>query len=340
MKAAVVTHYGGPDVLEIREAPIPRPAPDQVLVRVRAIGLNFADVLGRFGVYPGTPEPPFIPGLEFSGDVVAIGGTVTHFRGGERVMGYSRLGSHAEYVAVAQDYLTTMPAGMSYELGASFLVTNLSAYHGVVRLANTRKGERLLIHAGAGGVGLAVIQLGKHIGAEVFATVGSPEKMELARRHGADHVINYTTHDFEKRIRVLTHRYGVDVVMDSVGGEVFKKSWDLLAQMGRYILYGIAAVSGTGSLSKVKALKVLSFMKPIFPQNLMGANKSIFGFNLGTLRGKEEYFRETATEIQRLYELGVLKPLIGSVFPFDRIVDAHRALQTRNSVGKVVVVVG
>ncbi len=340
MKAAFVTEYGAPEVLVIRDTPIPTPSPGQILVRIRAIGLNFADIFGRFGVYPGTPKPPFIPGLEFSGDVVAVGESVTLFKGRERVMGYCRLGSHAEYVVLDQHYATTLPSTMTYEEGAAFLVTNVSAYHGIVRLANVRQGEKLLVHAAAGGVGLAAVQIGKHLGAEVFGTAGTEEKVDLVRSMGADHAINYTTTDFAAEVRRLTSEYGADVVMDSVGGEVFRKSWALLAQMGRYVLYGVSAVAGKGALSKLRVAAAYSLMVPIFPPNLMSANKGIFGFNLGTLTGKEAYFKQSVDEILPLHQSGRLKTLIGKVFPFEQIVEAHRYLQTRQSVGKVVVLVG
>ena len=340
MKAAFVTQYGGPEVLEIRETPVPVPAPKDLLVRVRAIGLNFADIFGRFGVYPGTPKPPFIPGLEFSGTVEAVGPDVLHFRPGERVMGYCRLGSHAEYVLVNENYATIVPDAMSYEEGASFLATGLSAYHGIVRLATLSPGEKILIHAAAGGVGLASVQIARDLGAEVFATAGSEEKVSFARSYGAHHVINYMQYDFAEEVLRLSGKYGVDVVMDSVGGEVFKKSWQLLAQMGRYVLFGVSAVTGKGPLSRLKAASVYTMMRPIFPPSLMGANKGIFGFNLGTLTGKEKYFREAGIELLRFYRRGVLKPVIGRIFPFEEIVEAHRFLQTRQSVGKVVVRVG
>jgi NADPH:quinone reductase-like Zn-dependent oxidoreductase len=339
MKAAIVTKYGGPEVLEIRETPTPKPAPDQILVKVRAIGLNFADVMGRFGVYPGTPQPPFILGLEFSGEVVEVGSNVTLFKGGERVMGYSRHGSHAEYVCVNESLAIELPSSMSFEDGASFLVVFLTAYHGIVRLANIRKGEKLLVHAAAGGAGVATLQLGRYLGAEIYGTAGTEEKVELARKNGAHHAINYNTSDFAEVIKHLTNNYGVDVVMDSVGGLVYDKSWNLLAQMGRYVLYGLAAIASQGALNKLKAATIISVMKPIFPVQLMSANKAIFGFNLGTLKGKEAYFREATQEMLHLYDRGILKPLIGRVFPFSDIVEAHRALQTRQTTGKVVVVV-
>ncbi len=339
MKAAFVTKYGGPEVLEIRETPIPKPTPTQILVKVRAIGLNFADVMGRFGVYPGTPKPPFILGLEFCGDVVDVGADVTLFKGGERVMGYSRHGSHAEYLCVHESLAIAVPPQMSYEEGASFPTSYITAYHGIVKLANIQPGEKLLVHAAAGGAGIATLQLARHLGAEIFGTAGTEEKCTIARNHGAHHSINYNSADFAQEIRTITNDYGVDVVMDAVGGLVYDKSWSLLAGMGRYILYGLAAVAGKGALNKLKAATVMSIMKPIFAPSLMSANKAIFGFNLGTLKGKEEYFKQATRELLKLYNLGVLKPLIGRVFPFASIVEAHNVLQTRQSVGKVVVVV-
>jgi len=339
MKAAFVTRHGGPGVLRIREAPVPRPEPTQVLVRVRAIGLNFADVFSRLGVYPNTPRVPFIPGLEFSGDVVEMGQEVRLFKGGERVMGYSRNGSHAEYVAVNERLTMEMPPSMTYEEGSSFLAAYLTGYHGIVRLAHIRTGEKLLVHAAAGGVGLATVQLAKHLGAEIFATAGTDAKVAVVKSQGAHHVMNYVTHDFAEEIRKTTHGYGVDVVMDSVGGETYRKSWELLAQMGRYVLFGVSAVTGKGSLNRLRAAHVLAAMKPVFPPRLLGANKGIFGFNLGTLQEKETYFREAAMELLRMYEVGALKPYIGARFPFDQIVEAHQTLQTRQSVGKVVVCV-
>jgi len=337
MRAAFVTKYGGPEVLEIREAPEPSPGPREIQVRVRAIGLNFADIFGRFGVYPGTPKPPFIPGLEFSGDVTEIGSNVVNFKRGERVMGYSRLGSHAEFLTVDEHYATLIPRKMSYEEGSSFLATGLSAYHGIVRLAHLRSDEKVLIHAAAGGVGLAAVQIAKNIGAEIFATAGSDEKVSLVESRGAHHVINYTATDFAEEVLRISNNYGVDVVLDSVGGEVFKKGWHLLAQMGRYILFGVAAVTTKGALNRMKAARVFSSMRPIFPPSLMSMNKGIFGFNLGTLTGKERYFREAVIELLRLYRKGALKPFIGRVFSFDQIVEAHSFLQSRQSVGKVVI---
>jgi NADPH:quinone reductase-like Zn-dependent oxidoreductase len=338
VKAAIVERYGGPEVLKIRDLPIPRPGPAEVLVRVRAFGLNFADIIARWGVYPGTPKPPFVPGLEFAGEIVALGSKVARFSGRERVMGYSRLGSHAEFLVLDERLAARIPENMSFEQAAAFPVASMTAYHGLVTLAGLRKGERLLIHAAAGGVGTATVQLARHLGAEVFGTAGSDEKLRVAAKAGAHHLINYRTDDFAEAIRRVTNGYGVDVVMDSVGGRVFRKSWTLLAGMGRYILYGLSSVSGSGRLNLLRAIRVYGEMGVLVPAGLISRNRMFSGFNLGTLFGKEEYFEEAGNVLLRLWKEGVLNPVIGKVFQFSDIVHAHRELQMGRTFGKVVVV--
>jgi NADPH2:quinone reductase len=338
LKAAVVEKYGGPEVMKIRDIPIPRPGPEEILVRVHAIGLNFADIIARWGVYPGTPKPPFVPGLEFSGEVVAVGSKVSRFSGRERVMGYSRLGSHAEYLVVGEKLAALLPEGMSFGEGASFPVTAMTAYHGLITLAGIQKGERLLVHAAAGGVGIATVQLARYLGAEVFATASSSEKLEIAANAGAHHLINYRSEDFAKSILQTTEGYGVDVIMDSVGGAVFRKGWSLLAGMGRYVLYGLSSVSGSGRLNILRALRVYAEMGVLVPAGFISRNRTLSGFNLGTLFGKEEYFEEAGRTLIKLYADGVLKPVIGRTYPFKDIVRAHRELQAGLTFGKVVVV--
>jgi NADPH:quinone reductase-like Zn-dependent oxidoreductase len=337
MKAWVVTRYGAPEVMDLRNLPVPRPGPGEVLVRVRAIGVNFADLFARMGVYPGTPPVPFVPGLEFAGEVDGTRREGGQFAIGTAVMGYSRHGSHAEFVAVPESLLIQIPPGMSFESAAAFPAATMTAYHGLVRLANLRRGEKLLVHAAAGGVGLATVQLGHFIGAEVFATAGSDEKLCVAREQGAGHLINYRSEDFAGEVLRVTHGYGVDVVMDSVGGAVFRKSWALLAEMGRYVLFGVASVAGTGGLNRWKALGVYTRMLPIFPGSLISANKGIFGFNLGTLTAKEHYFQEAMGEVLRFHHQGALRPVVGKTFAFADAVQAHRFLQSRQSTGKVVI---
>jgi NADPH:quinone reductase-like Zn-dependent oxidoreductase len=339
MRAAVVTRNGGPEALEIRELPTPEPGPGQVRIRVNAIGLNFADVLMRLGVYTGTPATPFVPGLEFSGVVEKVGEGVETFKGGQRVMGVTRFGSHAEFVALDARRIMALPIGMSFDEGAAFPVNYLSAYCGLVHLGRLRRCERLLLHAAAGGVGIASIQLARHIGAEIFGTAGSPAKVELIRSIGVEHAINYRLEDFASRVRGLAGPRGIDVVMDSVAGRLFKRGWDLLAPMGRYIIYGMASVSGAGGLNYLRVAREWLALPRIQPLEMVAANRTLAGFHLGTLDPAHPFFRAAADEILRLYEHGVLRPFVGATFPFEKIREAHAHLQSRASTGKVVVTV-
>lgn len=339
MLAAVADRYGGPEVLTIRNVPIPEPGRGQVLVGVHAIGLNFADIIGRWGVYPGTPKPPFIPGIEFSGTIAARGSEATRFAEGERVMGYSRVGSHAEYVAVDERMVGRIPPAVSFETAAAFPVASMTAFHGFCTLGNLRRGENVLIHAAAGGVGTASIQLARHLGATIFGTAGTEEKVKLAEEQGADVVINYRKENFAAVVRRAVGPSGVDLVFDSVGGPVFRRSWSLLSGMGRYILFGLSSVSGPGGLNKCRALSVYARMGVLLPGSLISSNRTIVGFNIGTLTGKDQYMADAGSAIVDLFNRQVFRPVIGHQFPFDQIATAHTELQAGRTKGKVVVVV-
>ena len=201
MKAYILTKFGSPEVLRLREIPRPEPGEKEVLVRVSRIGLNFAEVFTRLGVYPGIPRPPFIPGIESSGIVERVGKGVRGVKKGDRVIAFTKQGAYAEYVCTPADFVTKIPRQMSFDEAAAIAVTYLSALHGLKTLAHLSRGERVLIHAAAGGVGTASLQIARHVGAESFGTVGSDEKRELAVEHGANHVINYRTENFADLIK-------------------------------------------------------------------------------------------------------------------------------------------
>lgn len=339
MKAAIVTKFGPPETLQLKEVSKPSPRENQVLIAVKVIGLNFADVLARLGVYPSVPDPPFVPGLEVSGIVEDVGEGVKSFKEGDRVAAFTRQGAYAEYVCVNKNHVQHFPKRMNFEEAASIGVTYLTAYHGLITLANIRKSERLLLHAAAGGVGIATIQIAKHLGVEVFGTASSAQKLGAAYEQGLNHGINYLTEDFVQVIRQKTQGLGVDVVMDSVGGSVFRKSWRLLAPMGRYILYGFAAVTGKRTINRIKALKEIVATPIIYPPNIVSKNLGLFGFNLYFLFDKVEYLKKASRQLMKWYDQKVIKPVIGARFSFDRIAEAQEYLQSRRSFGKVVVVV-
>ena len=339
MRTVVITKFGPPDVLQFRDLDIPSIGARDVLVRTRAIGLNFAEVFARLGYYPRIPKPPFVPGIEFSGIVDAVGSAVRGLKKGDRVFGITKHNAYAEYIAVSKDFLMRMPHAMTFEDAAAFGVASMTAYHGLVTLAHLRKEERLLIHAAAGGVGTAALQVAKHFGAIAYATVGSQAKMKVAEELGAEVVINYSDNDFADVIRNETNGKGLDVIFDSVGGKVMRKGWKLLAPMGRYVLYGFAAVANERGVNKFKALQESISVPLIYPPSMVTKNVSLMGFNLFFLSQKTEYLRKAMSQLLQWYEKGILRPIVGSVFPFDQIVEAQRFLQSRKSIGKVVVTV-
>lgn len=337
MMAAEVTRFGPPGVLEIRQSAIPSYGARDMLIRTKAIGLNFADVFACLGYYPRIPAPPFVPGIEFSGTVDAVGKSVRKYKKGDRVFGFTRLKAYAEYISVPAEYIVHIPKKMAFEEAAAFGVTSLTAYHALVTLAHIQKGERLLLHAAAGGVGTAALQIAAHLGVTVYATVGSEPKMDLVKRLGAAVVVNYSETDFAGIIRKETNGKGVDVVLDSVGGKVFRKGWKLLAPMGRYVLYGFAAVATEKGVGKLKAAREAVSVPLIYPPSIVTRNVSLMGFNLFFITEKTDYLRGALRQLLRWYDKGILKPIVGAVYPFEKIAEAQRFLQSRRSVGKVVV---
>jgi NADPH:quinone reductase-like Zn-dependent oxidoreductase len=338
MKVIEVTKYGPPEVLTLRERVDAPPGPGEVAVRVAAAGINFADLLMRLGLYPGTPKPPFTPGFEIAGTVEAAGAKVEAPRAGERVVAFTfQGGGYADRVIVPAERTMSLPEKMSFEDAAALPVNYLTAYQALHYMAHLRRGERVLIHAAAGGVGLAAIQLAKLAGAETFGTA-SASKHEFLRRWGLDHAIDYHAQDFEAEVRRLTRNDGVDVVLDAVGGASFRKGYRLLRHGGRLVCYGMsAAVAGTG-----RSLRALAawWNTPSFSTlDLIGKNRAVLGVHLGTMgRAQPALVREWMVELFELYAAGKIKPHIGKTFPLAEAALAHHYIHERKNVGKVLLI--
>ncbi|MBI4462192.1 MAG: zinc-binding dehydrogenase [Acidobacteria bacterium] len=337
MRAVFAKRYGPPEVLELRELPDPTPHEGQMRVRVAASGINFADLLMRLGLYPGTPKPPFIPGLELAGTIEAVGAGVAASRIGERVLTMMHTGAYADQVVIPAERAVPIPPAMSFAEAAALPVNYLTAYHALIHMAGLRAGERVLIHAAAGGVGLAALELCKLRGAETFGTA-SAAKHDFLRARGLDHPIDYQTQDFEAKVQRLTARRGVDVVLDAVGGESFRKSYRLLAPAGRLIVFGLSqAVRGRRrSLASLWAL----LKTPRFhAMNLMRHNRAVVGVHLGALgRTNPALIKEQLGELFRLHAEGKIKPYVGKTFPLAEAAAAHRFLHDRQNLGKVLLV--
>jgi NADPH:quinone reductase len=302
LRAVLLREPGGPEQLELTEVPDPEPGDGQVLLRVRAAGINFADVLVRQGRYPQAPPLPVVLGGEVAGEVE-----------GRRVMTASGATGYSELSLVDEEWLLDLPPSASFEEGASFLTTFLTAWI-PLRRTGVGAGSTVLVHAAAGGVGSAGVQLARHLGARVVATASSADKRQLALELGADEAYGYD--EFAEAVKA-------DIVLDAVGGDVFKRSLATLNPLGTIVAIGFAD----------------GWWDPLDTAIMVGRNLSLFGFYLGRLmKLRPELVRDAAAELVALWESGAVKPLVGATFPLERAGDAHSLIEQRKSVGKVVLV--
>ena len=333
MRVVEVVEYGPPENMRLREMPDPMPGKGEAVVRVHAAGINFADILMRLGYYTGVPKPPFIPGLEGSG-VVESAGEGVKLRKGQRVSFLSFGKAYADKICLPAAQLTPLPDDFDLDDAAALPVNFLTAWQGLEWMAHLRKGERILIHAAAGGVGIAAIQLAKLIGAEIFATA-SAAKHEFVREQGAHHTIDYRTQDFEREVRRLTRGEGVDVVLDAVGAESYRKGYRLLRHGGRLICFGLsAAVGGPGR--SLQALKAWWNTPSFNALDLIGKNRTVIGLHVGTLaRARPELLQKWMGELIKRYAKGKIRPHVGKTFPLEEAARAHHFIHARKNIGKV-----
>ncbi len=325
MRAVVCRELSGPQSLSVEEAPDPRPGPGEVAVAVAAAGVNFADTLMVAGKYQEKPELPFTPGLELAGTVTALGEGVTGVAPGDRVIGLVDRGAFAEVALVRAEDVYPIPDSMDFDIAAGFPITYGTAHGALVWRAGLKSGETLLVHGAAGGVGLATVEVGKALGAEVIATAGGPEKLEIARAHGADHLIDYRSEDIRERVKALTGGRGADVVFDPVGGEVFMASLRAVAWGGRLLVIGFAA-------GKV----------PEIPANLLLVkNLAVLGLYWGAYRQKApDLLRSQFETLTGWFAEGRLEPLVSHRLDLAEAGRALDLLLTRKATGKVVLTTG
>jgi synaptic vesicle membrane protein VAT-1 len=338
MKAIWITRFGGPEVLEVREAPDPIPGPGQVRVRVRAAGLNFADVMARLGLYPDAPKPPCVVGYEAAGVVDALGSGVSAPVVGARVLALSRFGGQADTLCIPASQAVPMPAAMSFEEAAALPVNYITAYHALFRVAAVRPGEKVLVHMAAGGVGIAALQLCRTVaGVETFGTA-SVSKHDAIRSQGCDHPIDYRATDYAEEVRRLTGGKGVDVVLDALGGNDWRKGYKLLRAAGRLVCYGFANLASGEKRSVPRTLAKMATVPVFTPIGLMNDNRGVAGINIGHLWDEQEMLAGELRALLALYQEGAVKPHVDEVYAFARAADAHRRIQSRKNVGKVLLV--
>ncbi|MEN8181187.1 MAG: NADPH:quinone oxidoreductase family protein [Myxococcota bacterium] len=311
-----------PEDLAVREIADPQIGPGRMLVDVHASGCNFFDILMVRGQYQVKPSFPFVPGAELAGVVREVGPGVEGFRPGDRVFASAGLGGFAEGASVPARSAWPLPEGMSFEEGAALPIIYPTSYAGLVHRAALAEGETLLVHAAAGGVGIAAVQIGKALGASVIATAGGQEKLEVARQAGADVLIDYREEDFVARVKEATAGRGADVIYDSVGGDVFDRSLKCIAWNGRLLVIGFAS----GRIPEVKANRILL------------KNIAIVGLHWGAHAQHEpERIGEVMERLFDLHKRGVVRPVLYGTYPLQRVAEALGELGSRRTWGKVIV---
>jgi NADPH:quinone reductase-like Zn-dependent oxidoreductase len=340
MKAVVLTGTGGYDVLRVQERPDPPVGPGEVRIAVKAAGINFADTMARVGLYPDAPKPPCVLGYEVAGEVESVGEGVSDPRIGDRVVAGTRFGGQAELVTVPAEQALPLPAELSFEQGAAFPVNYGTAYAALIMMGSLRQGDRVLIHAAGGGVGISATQIARNVGAEIFGTA-SASKHEAILAQGVDHAIDYRNLDFEAETMRLTGGEGVDLVIDALGPTSFRKDYRLLRSGGRLVMYGLSENSKTGERSIPLTLKSLAAMPtatmPWWKSLLvMNENKGVFGLNMLKWWDREGNLDRVIEPLMADLEAGRLQPVVAEAFSFERAGEAHEFIAERRNVGKVV----
>lgn len=323
MQAIRFDKYGGPEVLTYRDVEMPEIGNQEVLVEVKAIGVNYADVARRQGKYVVPTPLPFIPGAEIAGEVVAVGKNVTRVQPGARIVSLIESGAYAEYAKVHEMAFTEIPDGVDYTNAVALPLQGQTAYHILKTMGRLEKGETVLVHAAAGGVGAISVQLAKIFGAgKIIATASSDEKLAHAKAMGADHVVNYTEEDWELKVRELTDGKGVDIALEMVGGDIFNKTLKCLAPFGRLVIFGAAS----GEQAQLN------------PGELMRRNQSVIGFFLPQIMKNMKLYQSSFEELLTYVDEGKLNLTIGGTSKLEEAADVHRALQSRKTMGKLVLI--
>jgi NADPH2:quinone reductase len=316
--------FGGPDVIQIVDLPEPEPRDGEVVIRVAAVGMNFADVLQRQGRYIEPIPLPFIPGAEVAGTIAALGPDVaaqTSLRAGMRVMAVTGEGGYAQYVVAPAAIVAPIPEGMDFIQAAAFPLQGLTAYHLLYTAARFQAGETVLVHAAAGGVGTLAVQMARNMGAgQIIATASSAAKLALAQQLGATAGIDYTQEDFAARVNELTGGYGADVVLDAVGGEVLERSLQCLAPFGRLVVYGMA--SGKEAT--------------IAPIRLAQHNHAVIGFYLPGVASRPDRYGASLSAVIDMILQHEIELIVEQTYPLVAAAEAQRQMEARQVRGKVV----
>lgn len=333
----MTTGTGGVEVLKVQEKPDPQPRAGEVAIRVRAAGLNFADILSRQGLYPDSPPKPCVMGYEVSGVIEAVGEDINSSFIGKSVAALTRFGGQSDLVVVKATQVFDKPDSLTFEQAAAIPVNYLTAYALLVVMGSLHHGESVLIHNAGGGVGLAALDIAKKIGATTYGTA-SPSKHKFLAERGLDHAIDYRSQDWQPVLMKLTNGRGVDLIIDPIGGAHWKKSFASLRHTGRLGMFGVSTASANGLSGKLKMLKAVLQTPWFHALPLLNRNRGVFGLNLGHMWHEPEKVAVWMRDILRGVEEEWVRPYVDRSFSFEEIGKAHQYLEERKNIGKVVLV--
>jgi NADPH:quinone reductase-like Zn-dependent oxidoreductase len=336
MKKIVITQAGSVDVLKIQEFALPLVKAGEVLIKVHAAGLNFADIMARLGIYQDAPPLPTTVGYEVAGTIEQVGEGVGPQHIGRKVMGLTRFHGQAEFVVIKLENCFDIPADFSFEEAAAIPVNYLTAYVLMTVMGSLQKDQTILIQNAGGGVGLAALQLAQIIQAKTIGTA-SPGKHPRLLELGMNHVVNYREKGWEKIILQLTNGKGVELIIDPLGSESWKKSYPLLRHTGRLGIFGASEMS-QGSFRVLSMLKTVINMPWFHPMSMLEHNRGVFGVNMGHLWHEPEMVNTWMRDLLNLIQEHKLKPIIHKIYKFSQVAEAHLELQDRKNFGKVILI--
>lgn len=315
--------------------PDPQPAEDEILIKVSCFGLNFADVMIRRGLYDGAPKLPSVIGFDAVGTVESAGINAAQFKPGDRVLCLTRFGAYAEYLTTKANAAVLIPSNISNSKATALATQYCTAYYAAAELVQLHAGDHVLIQAGAGGLGTALIQWAKHKDCIIYATAGSDDKITYLKSIGVDHPINYKKFNFVEEIKKINSNKGIDVIFDGIGGSGVRKGISCLASGGRMVCHGASGFIGKNLLQKLTVFFQFGLYHPV---QFMMPSKSLIGINMMCLANdKPEFIQYLLQQVMHFAALGVFDPMVCAVFPVDKIAEAHDLLEHRKSIGKIAV---
>jgi NADPH2:quinone reductase len=336
VRAFVLERHGGPEVLRLRTVPSPVPGPGEVRVRVEAIGVNYAEILSRKGLYGWAPSMPYTPGMEATGTVDLLGPGVDRLAIGERVIVGTQYGAYAEQMVVPERQALPAIAGFSSDENAAIAVNYLTAWVALMEMARLRATDRVLVTAAAGGVGTAAIQIATRFGCRTVGLAGSDAKLDTIRGLGAESAVNYRRGDFHECLRAAAGPDGFDVVLETVGGEVFHAVWPVLATFGRVVVAGFASLA-LQRWNPLSWLRTWRDLPKADIRSLAPSSHGLMGTHIGYLLDDPPRLARAWAALMAFVTAHGIRPLVGATFQFEGMADAHRLMESRQSVGKIVV---